>query len=901
VNFEIFDLVGKILMIKFMCKILAVHLILKNFVLLTHSKFLLTILILLSSTPYSQAFGSHAAVTQILSHDDTHYLVFDQIGQMAASTSYIHVMLPLNISSILHQGQVIENQLNYLKNFKTANFSEIILVKQYKDMANSFHARLDRSLKQVHILNKILPQDQPRPMRYGKDLMENYIVENYGHRQEPISNLNLTRTKRAWFLAGPIAAAAAPAVVIALSATSRAIAHTVIDNSRTDNFKPLNVQEIQWQVLNKLIQQDKDAADDLLETVLEAHKVLPPQYQETFDPTRFEIPVIKFSKNNSTVKQIQATRRHIQILQGVQADVQTQTYRILGSKFTTLGNPSRLIREIMDRTKFHISTFITFFLSIQISDEKHEYTDILNDDSKDVFVPPTDEVQRHKRFAIPAIMTAVSIGARVIGTFMGLYNANEIKQITNRVIELEHTQDLLVHLTNKQQQHISQLADNLQTITSNFFSYMEFNPAILYAKLNDEIVEFESRIQRLMNSAQQLQHRRLSVDWLDDEQLMGFHQSVMMFAEDRDYTLLTKQPSDYFQLEVSYLRSGVDVIALIHVPCILSPSLLSIYKYVPFPIPLPTSSAHSPYSIQQALYPSRLHPDDPLPDLTYQSAPTSAEALYLEADADMIAIDGDSNFRLLAQSDLAGCIQRNHVFLCEQQHVLRTNLTETCLGSLYHKNSRGVRENCRFDRRPLQERVYQMSSNEYLVYSPKAFTTRISCLNGTSFTADFGQTTRLMVPNGCSIQLKTHTLRVDEKFHLPLPPQISEWKWSPMDLPADLLDRSVHLDFNLHSLQTNLSHLQESIANTDEIPKIIESHLHSKASSFGVTVWSILCITCVTPIFVGAWYLYRRHRRSTRDLRYGKDMELATLSAPPPTPALESAHLYPLPLPSYNP
>jgi hypothetical protein len=160
-----------------------------------------------------------------------------------------------------------------------------------------------------------------------------------------------------------------------------------------------------------------------------------------------------------------------------------------------------------------------------------------------------------------------------------------------------------------------------------------------------------------------------------------------------------------------------------------------------------------------------------------------------------------------------------------------------------------------------------MSSNEYLVYSPQPFTTRASCLNGSSYTADFGQTTKLTVPDGCFIKLKAHTLRVDEKFHVPLAPQISEWKWNPLELPADLLDRSVHLDFNLNSLSQRVNSLRNDSTLDSELPELVERHLSSH-SRFAVLVWTLLSLSMLTPFFVAGWYYYRRRRRLSRPLRY---------------------------------
>ena len=881
--------------------------------------FVIFVFLLISQIPLSSPFGYHSApITQVLSHDDTHYLVFDQVGEMAASTSYVHVMLPLNISGLATQAQVIEKELTRLEHAKAKNISQVIVTGQLKEIARSLGLRLNKSTNQLRHLDNILPDLIPTRPRYGRELdFENFNSENFDFNFNDFSFENtdfknsdfisekfvanetwsqdkepypdLTRTKRGvWVPATAMAGAALPALAITLVALTRiGVEVTKENNSKKfrQNFKQYTEKDWHRIAVIDAIKQDDIHREKLSEKLKQAFDLLPPLYQEAFDTSDYEIPAVAVFPKNQVPSEVNISyiHQHTETLKRAIKELDAQILLLSQSEFTHFRNPERFIRQANDQTNNTALTLYSFLMTLKFSETPDELNQRLKEGT-DIFVPVstlTTDRHRIKRFAAELTLAMIGLGTRIVGTFMGLYNAAELRAITNRVTNLEHTQNLLIQLSQKHSDELKTLHNGVIQLTNLFLSFMEINPAIVYAKFNEHLIELETRVQRVVNAIQQLQHRRLAVDWLDPEQLTALHESVKRFADEHDYTLLTKQHSDYFQLETSYLRTESDVLAVLHIPCIMAPSMLSIYRYVPFPIPLPTVTSSSPYSIAQALYPSRLAHNDSLPDLKPPTVSTP-EALYLVADADMIAIDKDNNFRLLSQADLAGCIQRNHVYLCEQQHVLRTNLTETCLGSLYHKLPQGVRENCRFDRRPLQERVYQMSSNEYLVYSPHPFTTRLACLNGSSYTADFGQTTRLFVPNGCSVQLKAHTLRVDEKYHVPLPPEISEWKWNPLELPADLLDRSVHLDFNLQSLARHLSQLRNDSTLDIELPALIDDHLQT-GSTFGILIWFLLCLASLSPVVMFAWYWYRRQRRLSRPVRY--DGHYVTI---------EAAHAYPL-------
>ncbi len=77
-------------------------------------------------------------------------------------------------------------------------------------------------------------------------------------------------------------------------------------------------------------------------------------------------------------------------------------------------------------------------------------------------------------------------------------------------------------------------------------------------------------------------------------------------------------------------------------------------------------------------------------------------------------------------------MQRNHVYFCDNQHLVQHDLTDTCLGSLYLRMENGVRLHCKFEGRPVQEMVNQLTNTEHLVFSPQMQISTIVCKNATS-------------------------------------------------------------------------------------------------------------------------------------------------------------------------
>ena len=635
---------------------------------------MLTLVVPTKGRVLRETFSSNQ-LTQVLSTDDDHYLVFDQVGLMASTTTYMHVMLPINFTAVLDQIQITNNTIN-------EKFPKLDL---YKDFS--------------------------------------YYEKNILVAQTKMNLAALTRR--------------------------------------------LNIAKSKIETLNR---------------------ILPQVIQKT---NRFE--------------------------------------RSTSSEFPY-------------PTEQHSDQFLHF-------DHPH--------------------LTRHKRWLLQLLQG-------VVGTFMGLYTNYQIKSIANKVQNIEITQNLLIHLTRQHTLQLEKLNNITGTIYHTLNRFMAINPQVVYIGFNEVITLIEEGVTRLVNIVQQLQHRRLAVDWLTQHQLDALHRTVLAYTDERNYALLTSHPSDYFQLELSYLRNEDGVVALLHIPCTTTPDLMTIMRYIPFPIPLATSTHHSPYTVEQSL---TTQPETMFHPLN--ATLSKREALYLVAEAELIAIDGDSRFRLLTQSDFAACIQRNHIYLCDKQQILGTNLQSTCLGSLYQKDPDGVRSNCKFERRPLREEVFQMTANEFLVFSPKPYVSRVHCGNGTSFTAEFGQTTRLIIPNSCAIELKSHILRVEENIQIPLPASISSWRWDPLSLPADLLDNLPHLDsalFNIsHALNNlTLSNLQQDHSTMDKIHDLtqrlsivqnstypdfvsdkIEHHLIHSGSRMSVILW-IGFILSLLGLLAGLLFTYRQ-------------------------------------------
>jgi hypothetical protein len=70
----------------------------------------------------------HSSFPRNSSPSPSHTILFDEIGQMASSMTYIHIAIPLNISTFEHQINVLISYLENFINLKTDKKNQILFI-----------------------------------------------------------------------------------------------------------------------------------------------------------------------------------------------------------------------------------------------------------------------------------------------------------------------------------------------------------------------------------------------------------------------------------------------------------------------------------------------------------------------------------------------------------------------------------------------------------------------------------------------------------------------------------------------------------------------------------------------------------------------------------------------------
>jgi hypothetical protein len=176
----------------------------------------------------------------------------------------------------------------------------------------------------------------------------------------------------------------------------------------------------------------------------------------------------------------------------------------------------------------------------------------------------------------------------------------------------------------------------------------EYNPGLVQLKISEQLDIFKNRVTVITNTIQQLHHHRLAIDLLTPEQMNIMHKAVQKVAMEEKFNSQAKKITDCYQIEVSYTRTLDDIMILVHVQCIKTKSLLTIYRYLPFPIPLtfqpkaPDFTINHSLKFQEASLSKANHDELFDNDLKF---PQHQEALFVTDSTDLIAIDDDKIFK----------------------------------------------------------------------------------------------------------------------------------------------------------------------------------------------------------------------------------------------------------------
>ncbi len=447
------------------------------------------------------------------------------------------------------------------------------------------------------------------------------------------------------------------------------------------------------------------------------------------------------------------------------------------------------------------------------------------------------------------------------GTLFGWLGFRGSSRVYDQLNIISQRQDQLVRINEQILKSMAQMEKEITALLIQNALEDQFEPSVLLARLRTHIGHLHDRVAQHEHLLQQLQHRRLAIDFLDEQALnLLFHQ-VDRRARSVGFQLLLNRPAEIFQVEVSHFFNGSTLSVVLHLPIAPEDSSMRLFKLHPFPLPFDNDTFLIP-----------------------------------NVGQDVLAVS-NSNFRYTSQMsavDLLSCQKINKLYLCERNGVLNKHPEDSCLGALYTQKFELARRICPFSVQPSREYIHQLMNNWFLIHLQEPLTVPVLCSNSTHMEWHLRPgITRQHLGAGCIADFPRHRLLSDISVLLPQDYVQFDMDWDPVSFMPDVRDQIIPEFKKLERLgatNIDLSTLQSLVTNQMDTPPLFHN-IH-----FGFN--TVALITSLGILSLGLYrccVIRKARRKAAREAQMREAVRVALMS-----PA-KSAPLYDDECPQYPP
>jgi len=260
---------------------------------------------------------------------------------------------------------------------------------------------------------------------------------------------------------------------------------------------------------------------------------------------------------------------------------------------------------------------------------------------------------------------------------------------------------------------------------------------------------------------------------------------------------------------------------------------------------------------------------DPISLLEYIPVPFIHDELMLtiESPKDILAIDKLGEVGLeLTKTDLLQCRIENtrsgNTYVCPNTNLMRSNIRETCLGSLFMGSEQTLRRKCsHFVKRIEDEEEFaiQTGTNKFLLYAKENQTIVKACNNGTHLMTGKRGLKEIIVEPHCHITTGQHYF----------------WPQLRFDIVGDFIAKTTEVDISEIWGQSSNETVSEAYKELDKISPLPkrelnelknwitlnkQSSMHS-AMSFGI---SIPALVLGLLVFTGIAVVFCAYKKANR-------------------------------------
>ena len=428
----------------------------------------------------------------------------------------------------------------------------------------------------------------------------------------------------------------------------------------------------------------------------------------------------------------------------------------------------------------------------------------------------------------------------LVGTAFGIANTIAIENISTKLAKEIHRTDMLVDVTQLHENHLHSIDTQLINAASVLQDMIHFNPAIVESAVSTMVHQTQDIFHKCSNVIAAAQMHRLSPLMFPHDVLTSVKLHIDTIAEKNKYISFINHNSDLYQIEVSFVFEPINNTfnVILHVPLVKQEYMLQLHQYIPFPLSQNFAQNH-----------------------------TLTPAV---GEKDILAFGFMNTFKIISQSDLAGCHHMGEFYFCKGRNVLQTRMEETCLGAIFVKHLSGMKQHCKFEIKPLREQVFQLSRNKWQVYSQSTFSTTVVCPKSVRpISIDF--TTTIELQPGCKIRLQSHLLYAEHEDEITVPGIHFHWAWNASALFPDVTQASFTaalnslIDYGLHVVEAaDIAHQLKFVNFTDNTPA---AYTDMFSHPMHIVVIIISCLIICMILYV-CYHCYMSAKRPQQSLPY---------------------------------
>ena len=180
------------------------------------------------------------------------------------------------------------------------------------------------------------------------------------------------------------------------------------------------------------------------------------------------------------------------------------------------------------------------------------------------------KIRRERRF----VFQLVNLISGIWGTYNGIYTHQQLDQLRRDLTKVEEHQDRLFAITSAHQTTILQLDTAVSAILDSTLRQIANPSSVTDVTLQRLVDMLEQNVGKANHAIQATQIRRLSVYFRNVDQLHDLHARCLATANQHNSKLIIEYPSDFFQVELSFVYTKDDIVLMLHVPTVPTDALL---------------------------------------------------------------------------------------------------------------------------------------------------------------------------------------------------------------------------------------------------------------------------------------------------------------------------------------